>query len=412
MLDGATGTWLQDNGLPAGISPELWVLENAKTLQELQYAYLQAGSNIIYAFTFGANRIKLAGSDGTWGNTREINTQLAAISCAVRDRFMRDNPEEVVLVAGDLAPTGKFLAPAGDLSFIELIAIYQEQVDGLLQAGVDLFVIETMMDLAQVRAAILAIRQRTDLPIIATVTLEENSRTLAGNGLTECLLALASMGISAFGINCSHGPEKMKYWLEPLLPISPLPLIAKPNAGLPELQDGKTVFSMSADEFSRHMQALAEMGINVLGGCCGTGPEYIAGLKKAVGETEKTITRPAALPAAISSSRKTWYVDNNLLPEIPAVEFSAAGKLVEAVLNADLADYPAIIIDIPDPAPALGFAEESALCAAMQELQLYVDQPLIFRGETQLIHSLVDWYHGRAGIISQTQKTEKGLSLI
>lgn len=414
ILDGATGTWLQNQGLPAGTGPDLWAVRNPDILRSLQSAYLEAGSDIIYAFTFGANRIKLAENKIPVSDVTEINRELASISCQARDDFCRSHSGRQVYVAGDLAPVGKFLYPAGELLFCDLIAIYQEQAAALVRAGVDLFVIETMMDLAQVRAAIIAIRNVSGLPIMATVTLESNGRTLSGNGPLECLLSLTDLGISAFGINCSHGPAIMRQWLAPLLEISPLPLIAKPNAGLPELREGKTVFSMNESDFAAEMQLLAKAGVRILGGCCGTGPGYIAQMKRS---TVQEINVPAqswppALPEAICSSRKTWFVDREQLERLPAVAAASAAGLVEEILDLDIDDAPALIIDFR-PWEKTDILEGDALGSALQELQVYSEIPLIFRGDdVRILDVLLYNYHGRAGIITEANLTrQKGLSL-
>lgn len=413
ILDGATGTWLQSMGMPSGTSPEKWVLEHPAVLQDLQRAYLENGSSIIYAFTFGANRIKLTDNKIPASEATELNQKLARLTCDIRDEYMAKYPGRIALAAGDLAPTGQFLFPAGELSFSELVSIYEQQADALLQTGVDLFVIETMMDLAQVRAAVIAIRKYSDLPIMATVTLEANGRTLSGNGPEQCLLTLADMGVAAFGINCSHGPAMMHQWLQPLIQISPIPLIAKPNAGVPELRNGKTVFNMDPEEFSREMVLLADDGISILGGCCGTDPDYIASLKKALADRQTSVPAVSAkqLPDIICSSRRSWPVDRSVLGKLPVVDLSSSASLVEEVLEAAAEDVPAMIICIPPDEINPEVENIPDIGAALQEIQLYSDIPLVFKGENEkLLDELVNEYHGRAGIISHSYK-EKGLLL-
>jgi 5-methyltetrahydrofolate--homocysteine methyltransferase len=265
ILDGATGTELSKRGMPAGVCPELWVLENPALIQGIQRDYAAAGSHALYAPTFGANRCKLA-EFGRDKDVVAINRELAQLSRAAA-------PD--CLIFGDLAPTGQFIEPVGDLSFTDAVAIYREQGQGLLAGGVDGFVVETMMDVQETRAAVLALRELCDLPVMVSMTFEKGMRTLTGNDPVSALITLQAMGISAFGCNCSMGPEGLLEIIRLLKPYARVPLIAKPNAGLPQWQDGRTVFSMEAESFGACGPDFVAAGASILGGCCGTGPEHI-----------------------------------------------------------------------------------------------------------------------------------------
>ncbi len=260
ILDGATGTELIKRGMPQGVSPEQWVVENPAAIIEIQRAYRDAGSDIVYAPTFGGNRVKLA-EFGLAECCFEINRDLAKIS----REAMGDK-----LVFGDIAPTGDF-----SKTFEELVDIYKEQVAGLLAGGVDGFAIETMMDVQETRAAVLAVRESCDLPLIVTMTFDENERSLMGNDPLSALITLQALGADAFGCNCSTGPDNMIKVIRKLKPYATIPLVAKPNAGLPQLIDGKTVFKMTPAEFGAYAGELAVAGANLIGGCCGSTPDHI-----------------------------------------------------------------------------------------------------------------------------------------
>ena len=412
LLDGATGTHLQQAGMPAGACPEQWVLDHPDVLANLQSSYLQAGSSILYTFTFGANRIKLAGHGIAAEQCGDMNRRLAMISRDVRDRWLADPArlaasqnlasDHTILVAGDLAPTGRFLAPAGDLTFESLIDIYRQQVEGLLQADVDLFIIETMFDLAQVRAAVLAIQSVCDLPIMASLTFEENGRTLTGNPPLACLLALASLGVAAFGLNCSFGPDKLADLLTPLLQVSPIPLLVKPNAGMPHLVEGKTVFPMDPEAFSAAMKPMINGGISLLGGCCGTSPAHIAAMAVIVGSADQPALAHGASDRTtgsdwdmmISSSRQTWTV--GAFDHVPVLVCRQPEDLENLP---DLLDErsDAAVIDLSECPVTLPVAQ---LQDAINQVQLLTAVPLIFKdSDWPRLKNLLRSYHGRAGVL-------------
>ena len=291
LLDGATGTELAKRGMPAGVCPELWVREHPEAMREIHRRYLAAGSDIVYAPTFGGNRCKFA-EFGLADRVHEIVSALAAAAKA-------DVPD--ALVFGDIAPTGKFVEPYGDLPFEEAVAIFRESAQALRDGGVDGFAIETMMDLQEARAALLAVREvAPDLPVLVTMTFEPGGRSLTGVHPVAALNALQSLGADAFGCNCSTGPGEMAEIIAAMAPYARIPLVAKPNAGLPRLEGGRTVFPMGPDEFSACSEALVTAGAGILGGCCGTSPAHIARLSEAT-ENVPPPRLPASPPALISS---------------------------------------------------------------------------------------------------------------
>lgn len=272
VLDGATGTELVKRGMRGGMSPEAWVLEHPEALQEVQRAYEAAGTRIVYAPTFGGNRVKL-GEFGLAKRTVEINRRLAEISRAgVKKAY----------VFGDIAPTGRFVEPFGDFAFEDAVDVYREQVRGLLEGGVDGFAIETMMDLQEARAALIAVRELTELPAIVTLTFGEGCRTLTGTTPEAAMVTLQALGATAVGCNCSSGPEQMAEVVKRMKACARVPVIAKPNAGMPRYEDGRTVFDMGPVEFGDKASRLVECGASVVGGCCGTTPEHIRELSERV----------------------------------------------------------------------------------------------------------------------------------
>ena len=287
ILDGATGTNLMEAGMPVGVCPESWVLENPKVLLDLQRRYVEAGSNIVYAPTFTANRIKLE-EYGLAERLEEMNRKLVQLS--------REAVGEKALVAGDMTMTGQQLYPMGELMFEELVEVYKEQARVLCEAGVDLFVVETMMSLQESRAAVLAIREVCDLPIMVTLTYNEDGRTLFGTEPETAVVVLQSLGVDAIGINCSTGPMEMVEPVRKMAEYATVPIVAKPNAGLPELVEceclpegettpvkkKKTVYRMTPEEFAEAGVALVEAGASILGGCCGTTAAHIKALSDAV----------------------------------------------------------------------------------------------------------------------------------
>ena len=239
LLDGATGSELYKRGMPAGACTEQWVLGHPEALLELQRGYVAAGSQVLIAPTFGANRVRLE-QHGIFGQVADYNRRLVELS--------RQAAGGRALVAGDMAPTGLFIAPFGESSFEELVAIYTEQAAALAAAGVDLFLIETTMTMPEARAAVLACKSVSDRPVWVTFTCDENGRTLSGTDVLAALIVMQGMGVDAFGLNCSSGPAEMLEQMRRLTPYTTVPLIAKPNAGLPETVEGQAVYHCPPEE--------------------------------------------------------------------------------------------------------------------------------------------------------------------
>jgi 5-methyltetrahydrofolate--homocysteine methyltransferase len=301
VLDGATGTELQKKGLPGGVCPEKWCLENPEVIRGIHDSYKRAGANIVYSCTLGAGRFKLM-QYGVRESVYQINRDLVCLA--------RQTAGRSVLVAGDIGPTGLFVEPFGPLGFEAAVEAFKEQVRGLLDGGCDLIVIETMIDIQETRAALLAVKETTDIFTIACMTYEDDGHTLNGTDPISALITLQSLGADTVGCNCSTGPEKMLEFISLMKPYARVPLIAKPNAGIPRLENGKTVFDMDASTFGTFGRKLAQAGANMIGGCCGTTPEHINELSRAVSGIEpKPPVRKSI--AALSSSRAHLLLEKN-----------------------------------------------------------------------------------------------------
>lgn len=282
-LDGATGSNLVKAGMPSGVCPEQWILEHQDVMLQLQKDYVQVGTNILYAPTFTANRVKLAEY-----HLEKNMTSMIRDLVAISKKAAESTPGHPVYVAGDLTMTGEQLKPMGKMNLETLIDIYKEQILCLVDAGADLLVVETMMSLAETRAALIAAKEVCDLPVIATLTFEADGRTLFGTDAKTAAIVLESLGASAIGANCSTGPAQMESIISEMVSHTRIPVIAKPNAGLPFLdENGTTCYNMEAEEFAEEMEVLVNAGATILGGCCGTTPEFIRQIHERFGTDAK-----------------------------------------------------------------------------------------------------------------------------
>ena len=314
ILDGGMGTMLQSKGLAMGEYPELAALEHPDWLLDIHRTYVEAGAQIIFANTFGANREKLARTGRTPGEVIPASVAVARKAAAGR-----------ALVALDLGPIGQLLEPTGLLKLEQAVDIFREQVRLGAEAGVDLVVIETMADLQEARAALLAVKETCALPVMVTMTYEERGRTFLGCDPASAALTLEGMGADAIGVNCSLGPREMPPLVEELTKWSTLPIAIKPNAGLPD--PGGAGYDITAEEFAQSMAALTDLGVKLYGGCCGTTPEYIALL----------VQVPRQVPAAVCSGTRTVPIDR---VRVIGERINPTGKkaMKEALIRGDV-DY-------------------------------------------------------------------------
>lgn len=276
FLDGGLGTMLQSRGLPAGVSPERFSFERPDVLMGIHADYARAGADILITNTFGGTRFKL----GEGLDVTAFNTRMASIAREAAQTVAGESGREI-FVAGDMGPVGHFVKPLGDLEPLDLIDAFREQVRGLVAGGVDLLIIETQFDLAEARAAVVAVRAETDLPIMVSMTFEEGV-SLTGSTPRIFVETMLNLGVDALGTNCSAGPEQMHGVVAELLAHSTVPVLVEPNAGLPELIDGETHFRLPPQSFAEKTADFAAMGAQLLGGCCGTTPDHIAALRARV----------------------------------------------------------------------------------------------------------------------------------
>ncbi len=375
IVDVATGTELQRRGFGGGECAEKWVLEHPEVILEIQRGYVEAGSQVIYAPTFGANRVKLE-AHGIFNRIEEYNLRLVELS--------RQAASGRALVAGDVAPTGLFLYPMGSTSFEELVEIYTEQAAALEKAGVDLFAVETMMSVADARAALLAIRSVSEKPVFVTFTCNERGRTLTGSDPAAVLQIFQGMGVDAFGLNCSTGPKEMKEVLKRLGSITRVPLIAKPNAGMPEITDHGAVYHCPPEEFTAYLDEMAAAGVMIFGGCCGTTAEHILALKEKISGLNLHRPEPEnadKLPCA--TEKELFFLD-------PAVTGGQAIRC-DASLEDSLEDLDEDISLI-----TLAMEEEEEL-ETFAEAQAMISRPLCFQcSDADLLEKALRIYQGRA----------------
>lgn len=414
-LDGATGSNLVKAGMPSGVCPEQWILEHRDVMLKLQKDYVQAGTNILYAPTFTANRIKLA-EYHLEKNMSAMIHELVAIS----REAAASSPGHTVLVAGDLTMTGEQLKPMGQMELEELIDIYKEQILCMVDAGVDLLVVETMMSLAETRAALIAAKEVCDLPVIATLTFEADGRTLFGTDAKTAAIVLESLGACAIGANCSTGPAQMESIILDMVNHTRIPVIAKPNAGLPFLdENGNTCYNMEAEEFTEEMEILVNAGAAILGGCCGTTPEFIRQIHDRFGTEAKVtaVRRPEGI-RYLTSERIThsfgledgfFVVGERINPTgKKALQAQLKEGSFEKVIQfaEEQEACGAKVLDIN--MGMSGIDEKASMLRALEEVSGVTNLPLSLDSSyVEVLEAALRHYPGRALVNSVSLETEK-----
>lgn len=414
-LDGATGSNLVKAGMPSGVCPEQWILEHRDVMLKLQKDYVQAGTNILYAPTFTANRVKLA-EYHLEKNMSAMIHELVAIS----REAAASSPGHTVLVAGDITMTGEQLKPMGKMELEDLIDIYKEQILSLMDAGVDLLVVETMMSLAETRAALIAAKEVCDLPVIATLTFEADGRTLFGTDAKTAAIVLESLGASAIGANCSTGPAQMESIISDMVTHTRIPVIAKPNAGLPFLdENGNTCYNMEAEEFTEEMEILVNAGAAILGGCCGTTPEFIRQIHDRFGTEAKVtaVRRPEGI-RYLTSERIThsfgledgfFVVGERINPTgKKALQAQLKEGSFEKVIQfaEEQEACGAKVLDIN--MGMSGIDEKASMLRALEEVSGVTNLPLSLDSSyVEVLEAALRHYPGRALVNSVSLETEK-----
>ena len=414
-LDGATGSNLVKAGMPSGVCPEQWILEHQGVMLQLQKDYVQAGTNILYAPTFTANRVKLAEY-----HLEKNMTSMIRDLVAISKKAAESTPGHPVYVAGDLTMTGEQLKPMGKMNLETLIDIYKEQILCLVDAGADLLVVETMMSLAETRAALIAAKEVCDLPVIATLTFEADGRTLFGTDAKTAAIVLESLGASAIGANCSTGPAQMESIISEMVSHTRIPVIAKPNAGLPFLdENGTTCYNMEAEEFAEEMEVLVNAGATILGGCCGTTPEFIRQIHERFGTDAKVAAsrRPDGI-RYLTSERIThsFGLDDGFF--VVGERINPTGKkALQAQLREGSFEKVIQFAEEQDACGAKvldinmgmsGIDEKASMLRALEEVSGVTNLPLSLDSSyVEVLEAALRNYPGRALVNSVSLETEK-----
>ncbi|MDR0465898.1 MAG: homocysteine S-methyltransferase family protein, partial [Deltaproteobacteria bacterium] len=378
VLDGATGTMLQAAGMPVGVAPERFCLERPEVLKAIHAAYAGAGSDMLVTATFGGSRFKLPEDIDPLRYNRMM-AELAVL--AAREAGRR------IFVAGNVGPSGFFVKPFGELEPLELVEAFRTQIRGLVQGGVDCIFIETQFDLAEARAAVVAARMECGLPVLVSMTFEQGGVCLTGSSPEIFAQTMLNLGVDALGTNCGAGPEQMRAVVEDLLACSRIPVLAEPNAGLPELVNGKTLFRLSPESFADQTAAFAAAGVQLLGGCCGTTPEHIAALRRRVGgiqrrRPEASITSGVALTTrdrlvSIGGESPLVVIGERINPTGKKIlsEQLQAGEFAQALMYADEQEQAgARVLDVNVGAPHV--REETVLPELVRRLVVRGGIPL------------------------------------
>lgn len=413
-LDGATGSNLVKAGMPSGVCPEAWILEHKEVMLGLQKKYVKAGANILYAPTFTANRIKLK----EYGLDDKMQSMLCDL-VAISKEATRE-AEHPVYVAGDLTMTGVQLKPMGTMELEELITVYKEQITYMVEAGVDLLVVETMMSLAETRAALIAAKEVCELPVMVTMTFEKDGRTLYGTDARTAAIVVESLGACAVGVNCSTGPAHMQQIISDMAAVTRIPIIAKPNAGLPALdENGNTCYSMQAEEFAEEMKLLVNAGATILGGCCGTTPDYIQAIHRTFGEKAQVqVLRRADGIRYLTSERMTvsFGLNGNFI--IVGERINPTGKkLLQAELREGNMERVLQFAEEQEKCGAQildvnmgmsGIDEKTMMLRALEEVGGVTNLPLSLDSSyVEVLEAALRNYPGRALINSISLETEK-----
>lgn len=406
ILDGGMGTLLQEKGLVPGEYPERWNLSNPLIIQDIHRAYYDAGSNVVSTNTFGANCLKFS--------AEELEEIIKASVENARAAAEESTSEKEKFVALDIGPTGKLLRPLGDLDFEDAVSVFSETVRLGAKYGADLVIVETMNDSYETKAALLAVKESCDLPVIVTNAYGEDGKLMTGATPDAMVALLEGMGANAIGANCSLGPDKLRPVVEELLSVSSVPVVLKPNAGLPRSENGRTVFDVSAEDFARDVAELVRMGVRAAGGCCGTTPEYIAALSRRLSDASPVPVSPKGMTVVSSYTHAVTFGER---PVLIGERINPTGKkrFKQALAEGDM-DYilsegvrqqerGVHILDVNVGLPEID--EVKMLTDAVCELQTVCDIPLqIDSADPVAMEKALRRYNGKAMINSVNGKEE------
>lgn len=408
LFDGGMGTMLQAAGLAAGAQPELITLEDPAAITRIHAAYVEAGADVVTTNTFGANRLKLGGA----ATVEEVFAAAVAAAKASGARY----------VAGDIGPLGALLRPLGTLSFDEAYELFAEEVRAAAQSGVDLIVIETMTDLAEARAAVIAAQENCGLPIFATMTFEEDGRTFLGTSPEIAARTLDALGVEGLGINCSLGPEQIRPFAQRMRAVTEKPVIVQANAGLPHTEDGRTVYDITPEAYAAAVSCMLDDGVTVAGGCCGTTPEYIRQIADALRtKPEPSRGEHPARPFVAASAQTEAVLDGRSIAVIgERINPTGKKRLQQALRDGDFAylvgqgilqqEQSADILDVNVGLPDID--EAATMVRVTEELQAATVLPLqIDSSDPDAIEAAVRRYAGIA-IINSVNGTRESMDTV
>ncbi len=410
-FDGGTGTILQAQGLMPGELPETWNTKYPERITALHRSYFEAGCNIIKTNTFGANRLKFDGKDGR-EDVKTIVT--AAINNAKKAVEETAYMNKLHFIALDLGPTGKLLKPLGDLDFEDAVSIYSEVVQCGVECGVDLILIETMNDSYEAKAAVLAAKENSDLPVFVTTVYDQNAKLMTGADPAAMVALLEGLRVDAIGMNCSLGPEQMKNIVPLLAKYSSTPIIVNPNAGLPRSENGRTVFDVTPDAFAKEMLDIIAAGARIVGGCCGTTPEHIKALVestkdiKPVIPCEKDYTLVSSYTHAVEIGKKPILIGERINPTgKPRMKAALKENNMDFLLNEAVSQQEkgVHILDVNVGLPDID--EVQMLCNTVTEIQSVTALPLqLDTSDPAAMEKAMRLYNGKPMINSVNGKAE------
>ena len=404
FCDGGTGTFLQEHGLGGGELPETWNIDHPDVITELYEGYLRAGSDIFNTNTFGLNSFKFPG--------RVEELMNAAVELA--KKAIENTGREDAYIAIDVGPTGKLLEPMGDLSFDKAVEVFGEVMSAGEKAGGDLILIETMSDSYEAKAAVLAAKEYTSLPVIVTTVYDQKGKLLTGGNVDSTVAMLEGLGVDALGMNCGMGPDLMIPMVERLVEVASIPIVVNPNAGLPRTEGGRTVFDVTPEEFSEVMSQIADMGVQVLGGCCGTTPEHIRQTiekvrpKEFKPNTYKELTVVSSFCQAVTCDKKPIIIGERINP-------TGKKRFKQALRDADMdyilsqgleqEDAGADILDVNVGLPEID--EPKMMREVVTRLQAVTGLPLqLDTTDAEALEQGLRYYNGKAMINSVNGKKE------
>ena len=407
LFDGAMGTMLQQKGLKIGENPEVFGFKNPEKLMDIHSQYLEAGSNIITTNTFGANELKLNKLGYT---VEEIVDNAVSMAKKSIEKSDKSKPRFVAL---DIGPIGEMMEPMGTMSFDKAYEIFKRQAIQGEKSGADLIIIETMMDLYEAKAAVLAVKENTDLPVFCTMTFDENGRSFTGCMPESMVATIEGLGVDAIGVNCSLGPKQLIPIVEKISKISKVPVIVQANAGLPDIVDGKAIYNVDAEEFFIEVKKFINLGASIIGGCCGTNPQFIKKISENISslkkiDIEKDENCIVCSPSKFIKIKSPTVIGERLNPTgRKLLKESLLKENFDYIINLGLEqiDAGAEILNVNVGLPEID--EKKTMKKVIKEIQAVIDTPLqIDSSNIEALEDGLRYYNGKTIANSVNGKEE------